>query len=366
MKNLSRRDPANAFLVILNLAIFAAALVATFLRYVNPKIWSLFLDDLWLPVAVMNHPWLPYAAPAILALSFGYFLTGYVFHPGQGKLRHLYVLEGSGGPWMYAFDGVGVHEFDPFYETNLKIEYTKERFQIVDLKREKVTWTKQVKSKRDGRLVFLGLKDDRAYFKSRNLGQHAVDLAKGKVIPEKALQAKNLAAAPTDDSWMEEKMEKEGGDQTTKRVQQFKLPTGEVVALKGEKGEEKELWVNGRRCGKATFTAAVLYHNDAPGMRPAFLENPRSVIVGHSKKIGGRKNRCLTRVDLATGEGLWTLEERALFPRKIKSDEGATKMQSLYAGQDVVLVAFTTPRTYEDVAFRIDAKSGRPAWKYIF
>jgi len=365
MKNLSRRDPASPLIVIFNLVIFSAALVATILHYANPKLWSQIMELPRLAPAIMSHPMLPYAAPAILVLSFGYFLAGYVFHPGQGKLRHLYVLEGSGGPWMYAFDAVGVHEFDAFYETNLKIEYSKERFQIVDLKRGKVTWTKQIKSKRESRLTFLGLDADRAYFKSRNLGTHAVDLAKGVVIPDNALKGTQLEAAPSVDSWMDEKIEKAGGDQKAKRVSSFKLPTGEVVALKGQE-DEKELWVDGLRKGKVTYEAGALYHNDAPGMFPAFLENPRSVIIGHAKRIGGRKNWCLSRVALASGEVLWTLEERSLFPKKIRSDEGATKMQSFYAGQGVVLTVFTTPRTYEDIAFRIDAKRGRPVWKYIF
>jgi hypothetical protein len=365
MKNVSRRDPANALLVILNLVLFSAALVGTILAYVQPEVWSKLMVLPNIPPEILGDPRFQLAAPVLLVLSFLYFLVGYVFHPGQGKVRGLYVLEGSGGPWMYAFDAVAVHEFDPYYDINPKIDYLKERFQVVNLKRGRVTWRKSLKSKRGSRLTFSGLKADRAYFKSRNLGPHAVDLGTGRVLFGSPSKAEELEAVPADETWMDEKMEKEGGDQTAKRVRRFKLPTGEVVDLKGE-GDGKELWVDGTRRGKGIYAAAALYHNDAPGMRPAFLENPRSVIVGHSKRIGGRKNWCLTRVNLATGEDLWTLEERRLFPRKIKSGDGRARMQSLYAGKDVVLLVFTTPRNFEDAAFRIDARTGKPVWKYVF
>ncbi len=346
MKNSSGRNSSFGWqLFVLILFSICSGIAAVILRFRFQADWFWFL------------------LPAVGVIGLLILITLNVFR-GQagGKIRNLHFVHNENRAYFAAVDSFPVFETDVDYNTRLDVDYFRERVQIVDIRAGRRVFQTSVKSTRANDLKLEGQTKEGAVFQSRNLGRFSLNFSSGVVtlnaLKPDAPQTLRQAVASSRAKERHEAFE----DKSAVKVDKVQLPDGRTLELRGD--GTRKIFCRDTALGDRSYAGAGFLCNDDVDARPIVFGSLPGGLLYHAARVSGRQVLCFSRIS-TEGRSNWDLFETDLF-RRPRTDSGKTKLHSIFGDDEIIVLAYTLPPRWGDLAFGISARTGRPIWKYVF
>lgn len=279
-----------------------------------------------------------------------------------GKIMNVFFIGSKDASYFAAVDSYAVFETEIDYETRHDVDHVRERIQIVDIPGARRVFESSGKSTRANDLKLEAQTAESAVFRSRNTGRFSLNFSSGVVQFDAAEPRKPDSLRESVRSQRMRERYEAFDDKSVQKMEIVNLPDGKSLELRGN--ETTQLYSGGRKLTDKVYAGAGFLRSDDADSRAIVFSSPAGALLHHAERRGRHQVLCFSRIS-SSGKALWTLGEHQLF-RRPRTDSGRTRLHSVYGNEDAIVLIYTLPPRWGDLAFAIASDTGRPIWKYVF